>query len=98
MYSVKSSEHCKLVKCHESVNANQLTSIPPEIIRKPLVFWWFQGEQKLINSLKFAQLETKFEGDLCQGAYYIYCWTSKEDTVCDIKHKAMVAILLFSMY
>ena len=23
---------------------NKLNSIPPEIIRKPLVFWWFQGE------------------------------------------------------
>ena len=24
--------------------ANYLTSISPEIIRKPVVFWWFQGE------------------------------------------------------
>ena len=32
--------------------ANQSTSIPPEIMRKPLVFWGFQGEQKLINLLK----------------------------------------------
>ena len=33
------------------VQADRTTSIPPEIIRKLVVFWWFQGGQKLINSL-----------------------------------------------
>ena len=28
---------------------------PPEIIRKPKVFWWFHGKEKSINSLKFAK-------------------------------------------
>ena len=32
----------------------QLISILLEIMRKPIVFWWFQGEQNLINSLDFA--------------------------------------------
>ena len=27
---------------------------PPEISRKPIVFWWFQRGQELIKSLKFA--------------------------------------------
>ena len=27
---------------------------PTEIITKPMVFWWFQGEQKLINLLYFT--------------------------------------------
>ena len=26
----------------------------PEIIRRPKVFWWFQGEENLMNLLKFA--------------------------------------------
>ena len=28
-----------------------INSITLEIVRKPLVFWWFQGEWKFINSL-----------------------------------------------
>ena len=34
---------------------NGLTSIFPEIIINPMVFWRFQGKQELINSLKFAK-------------------------------------------
>ena len=37
------------------MNLNELTSISPEMIRKPPVFLRFQGEQKLINLLKLAQ-------------------------------------------
>ena len=37
------------------IKPNYLTSISPKIIGKPKVFQWFQGGQKLINSLKFAQ-------------------------------------------
>ena len=36
------------------ISANKLTSINPEFIRKPEVFWWFQGRYKLIHSLKLA--------------------------------------------
>ena len=36
------------------IKANWLTSILTEIIRKLTVFSWFQGEQKLLNLLKFA--------------------------------------------
>ena len=32
-----------------------LTAISSEIIRKPMVFWYFQGEKKSNNSLKFAE-------------------------------------------
>ena len=35
-------------------NRINLASITPEIIKKLQVFWWFQGEQKLINLLKFV--------------------------------------------
>ena len=37
----------------KQISANLLTSVPPEIIRKPLVFGWFQRGQNLIwwNSL-----------------------------------------------
>ena len=31
-----------------------LSSIPPGIVRKLQVFWWFQGEQKLTSLLEFA--------------------------------------------
>ena len=37
---------------------SELTFIPPEIIRKPYIFWWCQGEQKLTDSLKFAIIST----------------------------------------
>ena len=36
------------------LNLSELISISPKIIRKPIVFSWFQGEEKLINSPKFA--------------------------------------------
>ena len=34
------------------LTSSEFTPIPLEIIRTSIVFWWFQGEQKLINSLK----------------------------------------------
>ena len=40
------------------------TPISPEIIRKPMIFWWFQGESKLINSVKLYIIEAKFGADL----------------------------------
>ena len=40
------------------------TPISPEIIRKPLIFWWFQEESKLISSVKFYIIEAKFGANL----------------------------------
>ena len=49
-----------------------------EIIRKPKVFWWFQGVYKLINSLKFthdkkenlaAILKIQWLGDVYLGLF-----------------------------
>ena len=37
----------------KQIKANLLI-LPPVITKKPYVFRWFQGEQKLINLLKFA--------------------------------------------
>ena len=36
------------------IKASSLTSIPPEVIGKSMVFLWFQEEMKLINLRKFA--------------------------------------------
>ena len=56
---------------------NQLTFIPPEVIRKPEVLWPFQGE--IINSFKFAYyqrwaLETICRRNLFQHMYQALIW------------------------
>ena len=55
---------------------SEMTFILPEIIIKPMVFLWFQGEQKLINLLKLAQyLKRNFEtiaNDLLVTVVIIY--------------------------
>ena len=57
-YIAQRFDICNSIQNHVQVNIekklSELNSTPPEIIRKLTVFWWFQGEEKLIHSLKFA--------------------------------------------
>ena len=47
------SSQISLLILSEFMRIHQLL-FPLKSLKKPLVFWWFQGEYKSINSLKFA--------------------------------------------
>ena len=53
----------KFASNKKRVEANYITFVSPEIIRKPMVFWWFRGEENFINLLKFAYYQKWHFGD-----------------------------------